>query len=172
MRMAGSGKTARHAVPPVRDAGPPKLAPEPAPAPAPAPAQTPTSTSGRTGSGSGSGSELVSPALPELPVTPPGTPPPRRHKAARAEDCRQLEALPNIGPALAADLRRIGIHEPQALARCDGLTLYRALCTATGRRQDPCVLDTFLAICDFMRGAAAAPWWHYTARRKREIGEV
>ena len=31
-------------------------------------------------------------------------------KAASAAECETLEQLPNIGPALAADLRLIGIH--------------------------------------------------------------
>ena len=87
-------------------------------------------------------------------------------KAATADDCATLEQLPNVGPAMAADLRRLGIHTPQALKSHDGLELYQALCTLTGQRHDPCVLDTLLAVVDFMHGAAPAPWWAYTARRK------
>lgn len=83
-----------------------------------------------------------------------------------------LEQLPNIGPSLAADLRRIGIHTPHDLREADGLQLYQRLCQATGQRQDPCVLDTFLAITDFMRGAPAAPWWTYTAGRKQRHGDI
>ena len=93
-------------------------------------------------------------------------------KARCAAECRELEQLPNIGPSLAADLRLIGITEPGALREADGLALYRRLCEATGRRQDPCVLDTFLAITDFMRGAPPSPWWRYTARRKQQVGPV
>jgi hypothetical protein len=87
-------------------------------------------------------------------------------KAASASDCKALEQLPNIGPAMAADLRAIGISDPRELAQRDAYALYRALCRHTGKRQDPCVLDTFMAATDFMRGAAPAPWWAYTARRK------
>jgi hypothetical protein len=93
-------------------------------------------------------------------------------KARSAAECGALEQLPNVGPSLAADLRAIGVAYPQELATCDALTLYQALCALTGRRQDPCVLDTFMAITDFMRGASAAPWWHYTARRKQLFGKV
>ena len=89
------------------------------------------------------------------------------HKATSADTCVALEQLPNVGPALAGDLRLIGILEPQQLKEADGLSLYQSLCRVTGRRQDPCVLDTFLAITDFMRGAPPAPWWHYTSRRKQ-----
>ena len=93
-------------------------------------------------------------------------------KAATAADCRRLEQLPNIGPALAEDLRRLGIRHPVELRTRDPFQLYQALCRATGRRQDPCVLDTFMAITDFMGGAAPAPWWHYTALRKQTYGTV
>ena len=101
-----------------------------------------------------------------------GAPPRPPKKAARATDCRTLEQLPNIGPAIAADLRSIGIAEPGDLAACDAMALYRALCARSGRRQDPCVLDTFIAAVDFMQGAAAAPWWRYTAQRKARFGTV
>lgn len=93
-------------------------------------------------------------------------------KAASAADCRSLEQLPNIGPALAADLRLIGIRTPADLRGKEAFVLYRQLCTATGQRQDPCVLDTFMAAIDFMGGAPAAPWWRYTPHRKALFGQV
>ena len=93
-------------------------------------------------------------------------------KAVSAADCRALEQLPNIGPSLAADLRLIGIHTPADLRGHDAFVLYQKLCAATGSRQDPCVLDTFMAATDFMRGAPAAPWWHYTAQRKAQFGVI
>jgi hypothetical protein len=93
-------------------------------------------------------------------------------KAASAAECETLEQLPNIGPALAADLRRIGIRHPRELQGKDASVLYQNLCAATGQRQDPCVLDTFMAAADFMGGAPAAPWWHYTAQRKALFGQV
>ena len=93
-------------------------------------------------------------------------------KAATAAECLALEQLPNVGPAMAADLRLLGIQVPQALKGRDGLQLYRALCTATGQRHDPCVLDTLLAIVDFMDGAPPAPWWAYTPRRKAMVGQL
>jgi hypothetical protein len=93
-------------------------------------------------------------------------------KARHAADCDALEQLPNIGPALAADLRSIGVRHPRELASRDAYQLYQTLCAATGRRQDPCVLDTFMAATDFMRGAPAAPWWKYTPQRKAVYGAV
>jgi hypothetical protein len=93
-------------------------------------------------------------------------------KARCPQECEQLEQLPNIGPALAADLRLIGVAHPRELAARDAFVMYQALCAKTGRRQDPCVLDTFMAATDFMRGAAPRPWWAYTAERKALYGAV
>lgn len=91
-------------------------------------------------------------------------------KARHAGEAEQLEQLPNVGPAIAGDLRLLGIQRPADLVRQDALALYRALERATGRRQDPCVLDTFMAATDFMRGAPARRWWSYTAERKARFG--
>ncbi|WP_310741075.1 helix-hairpin-helix domain-containing protein [Ideonella aquatica] len=93
-------------------------------------------------------------------------------KAASAAECDTLERLPNVGPAMAADLRALGIQHPSQLAGRDAYALYRALERHSGKRQDPCVLDTFLAIVDFMNGAAPRPWWDYTAERKRQFGAL
>ena len=93
-------------------------------------------------------------------------------KARRPDDCHELEQLPNVGPSLAADLRLIGVRTPRELKGRDAFVLYQQLAAATGTRQDPCVLDTFMAAVDFMNGAAAAPWWAYTAQRKALYGTV
>jgi hypothetical protein len=93
-------------------------------------------------------------------------------KATRAQDCAALEQLPNIGPSLAANLRLIGVHAPRDLRGRDAFVLYQRLNAATGARNDPCVLDTFMAAVDFMNGAAPAPWWTYTAQRKVLYGAI
>ncbi|QPF73796.1 mitomycin resistance protein [Roseateles sp. DAIF2] len=93
-------------------------------------------------------------------------------KARHCEDCASLEQIPNIGPAMAADLRLLGIQTPQQLRGRDAFVLYQQLCVITEQRQDPCVLDTLMAAVDFMRGAPAKPWWHYTAERKLVYGQV
>jgi hypothetical protein len=93
-------------------------------------------------------------------------------KARRIADCRRLEDLPNIGPAAAGDLRLLGIPSPQALAGRDPFALYRSLCRRTGTRQDPCVLDTFIAAVRFAEGGPALPWWHHTAERKRRFPDL
>jgi hypothetical protein len=81
---------------------------------------------------------------------------------------RALEDLPNVGKSIAGDLRLLGITRPAQLRGRNPRTLYDALGRATGARQDPCVLDTFMSIVDFMNGAPARPWWMYTAERKRQ----
>lgn len=83
---------------------------------------------------------------------------------------RQLTDLPNIGPAMAADLRLLGIERPEQLAGRDPYALYERLCTATGVRHDPCVLDVLISITRFVDGDAPQPWWAYTAERKRRLG--
>ncbi|MEM4990291.1 helix-hairpin-helix domain-containing protein [Collimonas sp. H4R21] len=79
----------------------------------------------------------------------------------------QLEDLPNIGKAGAADLRRIGIQNPGQLVGQSPLQMYDTLCAKTGARHDPCVIDVFMSAVRYMEGAEALPWWSYTAERKR-----
>ena len=86
-------------------------------------------------------------------------------------DIVRLEEIPNVGPSIAGDLRRIGVHLPGDLKGRDPYALYRALCDTSGERQDPCVLDTFIAAVRYMEGAPARPWWKYTAERKRRYPE-
>ena len=92
-------------------------------------------------------------------------------KVVRARVTR-LTDLPNVGPAMARDLVRIGIDAPGELVGKDPLQLYRALCRKTGTRQDPCVLDVFMSLTRFMAGGPAQPWWACTAERKRRYGAL
>jgi hypothetical protein len=87
-------------------------------------------------------------------------------KPARA-DVVTLEDLPNVGNAIAADLRSIGIRMPAQLRGRDPYALYDSLNRVTGMRHDPCVLDTFIAVVRFVDGGPAKPWWAFTAERKR-----
>jgi Pathogenicity locus len=88
-----------------------------------------------------------------------------------AEECTDLEDLPNIGKAMAGDLRQLGIKRPKQLRGKDPYKLYDKLCKATGQRHDPCVIDTFISVVRFMDGEPAKAWWHYTAERKRKLAE-
>jgi len=87
-------------------------------------------------------------------------------KAIKPRDAVRLEQVPNIGPSIAADLRRIGVRTPGDLRGKDPLLLYRKSNKAAGRRQDPCLLDVFMAAVDFMDGKGSAPWHAFTAKRK------
>jgi hypothetical protein len=86
------------------------------------------------------------------------------------EKVTRLEDLPNVGPAVAAKLRRIGVLEPSDLIGRDPYALFDELGTRTGERIDPCVLDVFVALTRFMSGEPARPWWAYTAERKARLG--
>jgi len=89
----------------------------------------------------------------------------------RRELVRQLTDLPNVGPAVAADLRVLGIERPDQLAGRDPFEMYTDLCLRTGQRHDPCVLDVFMSLTRFAAGEPPQPWWHYTAERKRLLAE-
>ena len=89
--------------------------------------------------------------------------------ASNREEIARLEDIPNIGPAIASDLRQLGINVPADLLGLDPYAMYDDLCRITGQRHDPCLLDTFIAAFRFMEGAPKKPWWKYTAERKREM---
>jgi hypothetical protein len=94
--------------------------------------------------------------------------------AARSTDSDRseftaLEQVPNVGPAIAADFKRLGVTCPQDLIGRDPYELYDELCRVTKKRHDPCLLDTFIAAVRFMDGEPAKPWWTYTAQRKRAL---
>jgi hypothetical protein len=96
--------------------------------------------------------------------------PARRAKSSDYRTVETLEQIPNIGPSIAEDLRSIGVRQPRNLVGKDPKALYDALCKRTKTRQDPCVLDTFIAATRFMAGDTPQPWWHYTEERKRAFG--
>ena len=84
----------------------------------------------------------------------------------------RLEDIPNIGPAIAADLRQLGITTPAELLGRDPYAMYDDLCRITGQRHDLCLLDTFIAAVRYMAGDPKKPWWKYTAERKRELAAL
>ena len=83
------------------------------------------------------------------------------------KQARGLLALPNVGPATALDLVKLGITKPGQLARKNPDRMYAALCKLDGVRHDPCVRDVFASVVAFANGAPPRPWWHYTPERKR-----
>ncbi len=84
---------------------------------------------------------------------------------------KRFEEIPNVGPRIARDFRILGIKNPKDLVKQDPLKMYNKLQTITHSKQDPCVLDTFMAVVDFMKGQPARPWWYYTPHRKRLLSK-
>jgi hypothetical protein len=92
-----------------------------------------------------------------------------KNQTAARLDVAHLEDIPNVGPVIAADFRRLGITTLADLVGRDPNALYDELCRVTGVRHDPCVLDTFIAAVRYIEGAPKRPWWKYTAERKRAL---
>jgi len=85
------------------------------------------------------------------------------------KNVKELEDLPNIGKSIAGDLRCMGIYKPGDLHGKDAFILYDTLCSLTGKRQDPCVLNVFMSAISFVHGNPAKPWWRFTKERKRRM---
>ena len=71
-----------------------------------------------------------------------------------------LTDLPNVGKAVAEDL-----------AGQDAYEMYDRLCSLTATRHDPCMIDIFLSLVDFMQGNEPKPWWHFTEQRKAFLAD-
>jgi hypothetical protein len=77
-----------------------------------------------------------------------------------------LTEIPNVGPAVARLLQRVGVSALDDLRGRDPEELFEQLCVLDGRRHDPCLLDTFVAVVAYADGAPARPWWEYSRERK------
>jgi hypothetical protein len=84
----------------------------------------------------------------------------------------QLQTLPNVGPATAADLLRLGVASVDDLSRRDPKELYDRISAMDGVRHDPCVLDTYAAAIHAARTGEARPWWEFSDARKRAISST
>jgi hypothetical protein len=85
---------------------------------------------------------------------------------------QDLRQLPNVGPAIARKLTRIGIEQPADLRGRDPAALFDQMCALEGRPLDPCLLDTLVAVVDYANGAPARPWWYYSRQRLAAAGRV
>lgn len=90
-------------------------------------------------------------------------------KALTPDDVVDFEEIPNIGEAMARDLRSIGFTHPQDLKRHNPYELYLKLCRKTKTYQAPCVLDVFLSAVYFMKGKGIKMWWEFTPERKKNF---
>ena len=80
-----------------------------------------------------------------------------------------LLELANVGPAVARYLEAVGITRTSQLAGRDAIEIYEEMCAASGRRLDPCLLDTVMSAVEQADGGPARPWWDHTAERKRRL---
>jgi len=87
-------------------------------------------------------------------------------RTKNTDPARALQEIPNVGPAIASDLLRLGITSRADLVGHDPTALYTRLCQMDGVRHDPCVLDTFSAVVAFANGEPAQPWWFFSRQRK------
>jgi Pathogenicity locus len=88
---------------------------------------------------------------------------------------RKLEHLVSVGPAIRRDFALLEIHTVAELAKHDPEDLYRQLNRKTGKRHDPCVLDTFRAAVAQARDPklplAQCHWWYWSRVRKASGAE-
>jgi len=92
----------------------------------------------------------------------------QRYDVLQQQTFVQLQTLPNVGPATAGDLLRLGVTSVDDLSRRDPKQLYDGLTALDGVRHDPCVLDTFAAAIHAARTGEAVPWWEFSDRRKAD----
>jgi hypothetical protein len=81
-----------------------------------------------------------------------------------------LTSIPNVGPAVARMLERLGIESLDDLSGRDPQELFDRLCALDGRPHDPCLLDTFVAVVTYADGGPARPWWEFSRERKARQG--
>jgi Pathogenicity locus len=79
---------------------------------------------------------------------------------------KELKDLKNVGKATLADLVLLGIDSVKKLASQDATELFHKLAQKTGKRQDPCVWDTFAAIIHEAKTGEPTAWWEWTIQRK------
>ena len=89
-------------------------------------------------------------------------------KASHASEVTKFTDIPNVGKAMERDFLLLGLKSTAELKKLDAYALYQTMCKKSGVRQDPCVLDTYIAVIDFMNGAPAHPWFYYTKSRKEK----
>ena len=90
-----------------------------------------------------------------------------------------LRSIPGVGPATAADLRRLGVLQTTDLASRNAQDLYDRLEDLEGHHVDRCVLYVFRAAVHHAGGASGDPelakWWNWKdgglAERLGLVGE-
>lgn len=85
-------------------------------------------------------------------------------------EARNLGDLISIGPAMLEDFAMLGVRSVAQLAKRDPKKMYAKLGKLRGQRQDPCVLDTFVAAVEQAKNprlaAEKCQWWYWSRKRK------
>jgi hypothetical protein len=83
---------------------------------------------------------------------------------------QRLGDLISIGPAMLRDFALLRIRSVAQLAQQNPESMYSRLNRLTGKRQDPCVLDTFCAAVAQAKNprlpAEQCEWWYWSRKRK------
>ena len=82
-----------------------------------------------------------------------------------------MRDLAGVGPSIERNLRELGIERVEQLAMADPDLLYTRLGEREGKRQDPCVLDTFRCAVAQARDPELPheerKWWWWSQQRKK-----
>ena len=77
-----------------------------------------------------------------------------------------LQAIPGVGPSIAADLRALGMRDPTDLRGRDPERLYAQSNTLRGVTQDRCLLYVFRCAVYFANTSRRQPdllkWWNWS----------
>lgn len=82
------------------------------------------------------------------------------------EALKRLKRIPNVGPAIARNLIRLGVTRLEDLGGQSPDALYATLCRLDGACPDPCMHDVLTAVVAIADGEPAQPWWAFTPTRK------
>ena len=84
-------------------------------------------------------------------------------------DINDLIHIPNVGPATIRCLNMLGVSKPFELIGQDPYSMFKKLCTITGKNVDPCLADVFISAVKFMEGAPPQKWSYYTEERRKHF---
>ncbi len=86
-----------------------------------------------------------------------------------ASAIRDLRRIPGVGPSIADDLWRLGVHGVDELRGADPEALYGRFCALAGGTVDRCLLYVFRCAVYFAETPEPDPellkWWSWKDRR-------
>ncbi|HJQ93838.1 MAG TPA: DUF4332 domain-containing protein [Candidatus Thermoplasmatota archaeon] len=90
-----------------------------------------------------------------------------RYDILQQQTLVQLQTLPGIDPAMAADLLRLGVTSVDDLSRRDPRDLYDRIGALDGVRPCPRVLDAYAAAIHAARTGEGIPWYTFADAKER-----